>query len=270
MASPYTPGELKWYHLLNEDVLVRFVINLPRQVSDELKWLNFIDRELFSRLVIDLQKDIIHIMKVIALWIWLEEIGYPNIIQDLLQQPNPVLLEVTVEALNCIYYMELSTVPPPAQPHRGDMPFTQGLMRRDISIQFFYNNRYAAMLGMTKVMNNVCAKAFGDIVQQALSQPGPSGEGSSTVVGADSGSGSGSDSHSENSADEEEEISENGTDEETEESLPPPPQTMGIVGGSTANVDSVSHGFEPWAIRSQQENSDNSNDEESSSSDESD
>ncbi|XP_019054121.1 PREDICTED: uncharacterized protein LOC104602219 [Nelumbo nucifera] len=95
--------------------------------TEELKSFHAIDREIFSRLVINLRRDVAVSMRVIAFWIWLEELGYPNIILKMI----------------------------------------------------------SAVQAITKTVNDVLARAFEDIAQQARAS-GSSGSGRNVVAGESS------------------------------------------------------------------------------------
>nr|DAD29293.1 TPA_asm: hypothetical protein HUJ06_030761 [Nelumbo nucifera] len=129
---------------------------------EELRSFHSIDRELYSRLVIKLRRDISTSMQVIALWMWLEDVGYPNIIHKMLSLPDSLVKALADEALICLNCITSDSSPPP--PTNNCIPCTLGLMKQDISLQFFHDNRLSAIRGITKKLNNVCLRTFADIV----------------------------------------------------------------------------------------------------------
>ncbi|XP_010253844.1 PREDICTED: uncharacterized protein LOC104594993 [Nelumbo nucifera] len=138
---------------------------------DELRCFHALDRELYSRMVFSMRRDITQSMQVIALWLWLEDVGYPNIIHKMLSLPDAVVNAVADEAVQCLNCIDANVAPPPPAQSSAcstDMPLTLGLMNQDISLQFFHDNRLTAIRGIAKALNDVCVRAFDDVVQAAL------------------------------------------------------------------------------------------------------
>ncbi|XP_010247829.1 PREDICTED: uncharacterized protein LOC104590783 [Nelumbo nucifera] len=133
--------------------------------TEELKSFHTIDRKLYFRLVINFWRDITQSMKVIALWMWLEDVGYPNIIHQMLSLPDTIVNALADEAVNCLNCIELGEIPPHAN---TNIPLTLKLLKQEISLNFFLNNRISASNGIRKMLNDVCIKAFDDIAYMAL------------------------------------------------------------------------------------------------------
>ncbi|OVA00808.1 hypothetical protein BVC80_9083g116 [Macleaya cordata] len=135
---------------------------------EELRSFHSIDRELYSRLVLNLHRDPFQSMQIIALWICLEQVGYPNIILKMLFLTDDAVNSIAdegVHILNCI----TSEIPPPISTNINVTPLTLDLMNnQEISLQFLYENRLTALSGIMKIVNEVCFKAFEDILWLAL------------------------------------------------------------------------------------------------------
>nr|DAD36969.1 TPA_asm: hypothetical protein HUJ06_007610 [Nelumbo nucifera] len=108
--------------------------------TEELKSFHAIDREIFSRLVINLRRDVAVSMRVIAFWIWLEELGYPNIILKMLPLPDSMVNVLAEEAASCLNYVSVNVTRPSSR-NSNDTPLTSGLMNRNISFQLVHERR---------------------------------------------------------------------------------------------------------------------------------
>ncbi|WVZ12925.1 hypothetical protein V8G54_017455 [Vigna mungo] len=108
-------------------------------------------------------------MQVHALWLWLERVGFRNVVKRILALPNILINEVadeTVVCLNCIN--NSSFIAPPSSFENSEIPLLQSLVDKEISLQFLYENRVSALQGVAKEMQDVCVRAFTDIMQQAI------------------------------------------------------------------------------------------------------
>ncbi|KAF8400977.1 hypothetical protein HHK36_014280 [Tetracentron sinense] len=163
---------------------------------EELRWFHSIDRELYARLVMNLRRDPGQSMQVIAFWIWLEQAGCENIVKKLLTLSNSLVNAVADEAIILLAFLQNDSDLPSPPPRDNDIHLTLSLARNDLSLQFLHEHRLTAISGVSKVVNDVCIRAFQDIVQQALAsgavQPRVRsiGEGSSSGVMPMGGEGS--------------------------------------------------------------------------------
>ena len=130
----------------------------------ELHIYHRIDREVFAWLVTTLMRDPVESLLVIAVWLWLEEKGFSSLISKMSKLSNQmvnVLAREAVSGLNCLESNQLV----PNVPPNGGMYFTSRLLDRiDMSLLFFYHNRFSTIVGVKNVLNNVCAKIFTDIL----------------------------------------------------------------------------------------------------------
>lgn len=134
--------------------------------QEEFNIFHSIDRQLYSILVFNLWRDPVESMQVMALWLWLERLGYDSVVKKMLSLPQILMNELADEAiicLNCIHNNLISS-----SPENNDIPLIQTLMEKEISLQFFLENRLNGIAGITKIMNDVCIRAFSDLMHQAI------------------------------------------------------------------------------------------------------
>ena len=136
---------------------------------EEFNMFHSVDRELYARLVQNLGRNPGQSMQVIALWLWLEQTGYSdNLVTNVLALPGFMLnaiVDETVTCLNCID--DPKPVPLPSS-DANLIPLLQCLTKGAISLQFFQENRIAVIKGVAKLVDEVCTRAFQDILQQTF------------------------------------------------------------------------------------------------------
>ncbi|KAK9088480.1 hypothetical protein Scep_027562 [Stephania cephalantha] len=130
---------------------------------EELRLFYSIDRELFTRLVIRLRRDVGKSMVAISLWLWLEEVGFPNIILKMLSLPDEIVSLVADEAAIIIGFLESSRTKSLSMPSHTLIEMTRSLMNSTLSFQFLHQHRLSVLTGVLRYVENVCAKAFEDI-----------------------------------------------------------------------------------------------------------
>ncbi|MED6192712.1 hypothetical protein PIB30_012604 [Stylosanthes scabra] len=142
--------------------------------TQELHHFHKTDRRLFCFLIFKLRRDITESLLVMALWLWLEHIGYPNLIHAIIKLQNqPKLVEAMVDeaaaCLMCLLDIENSN----DQKSNGDgdgngyckgLVLMKKLIQRDISIRIFHERRYTALAGIKSILKNICSKIFFDIL----------------------------------------------------------------------------------------------------------
>ncbi|MED6209062.1 hypothetical protein PIB30_051034 [Stylosanthes scabra] len=102
-----------------------------------------------------------------ALWLWLEYTGYPNIICTMIQLSDSMVLSLSKEAIMCLD--TLGALQNPIVPNDGGLPLTKILIQKHISLDLFIMKRYTAIAGIKSILNNICARIFKDILQTILS-----------------------------------------------------------------------------------------------------
>ncbi|KAF3439684.1 hypothetical protein FNV43_RR17962 [Rhamnella rubrinervis] len=141
--------------------------------QEEFKQFHGIDRELYTLLVINLQRDPTECMQIIALFLWLERTGFPKIVKKMTTLPYILISELAEEAvtcLNCIHSRssKTSSSSSSTSDQNMDIPLIQCLMEKEISLQFFYENRAHACQEVARIVKDVCVRALADIMQQAI------------------------------------------------------------------------------------------------------
>lgn len=141
--------------------------------QEEFKQFHGIDRELYTLLVIKLRRDPAECMQIIALFIWLERTGFPKIVKKMTTLPYILINELADEAvtcLNCIHSRgsETSSSSSSTSDQNIDIPLMQCLMEKEISLQFFHENRVHAGEELARIVKDVCVRALADIMQQAI------------------------------------------------------------------------------------------------------
>ncbi|KAM4097482.1 hypothetical protein ACJW30_07G003200 [Castanea mollissima] len=134
--------------------------------QEEFNAFHTIDRKLYSLLVIKLWRDPVESLQVMALWLWLEHVGFDNVVHKILLLPYILVNELADEAiicLNCIHTNQISS-----SFDNNDIPLIQSLMEKEISLHFFLENQLNGIVGIAKIVNEVCITALSDIMQQAV------------------------------------------------------------------------------------------------------
>lgn len=138
----------------------------PIVTQEEFKIFHNIDRVLYSRLVFNLNRELAESMQVMALWLWLERSRHVgNLVNKMLSFPDTLINGLADEALlclNCIendqFHLSFST---------SDIPLIHFLGNTGLSLQFFHENRHFIGPAVSKIVTEVCLRAFDDISQQA-------------------------------------------------------------------------------------------------------
>ncbi|XP_016449808.1 uncharacterized protein LOC107774697 [Nicotiana tabacum] len=133
---------------------------------DDLHLFHKIDREVFTRLVVCLSRDPGESLLIMAMWLWLEDVHYPSIIEKMVKLPDEIANNLAEEGATCLKWLESKV---PLGPNdAGDMPFTAIILKRTVSFTTFYQQRFTMISGIKTFLNKVCAIIFADILQHIL------------------------------------------------------------------------------------------------------
>ncbi|KAJ1381378.1 hypothetical protein SESBI_45198 [Sesbania bispinosa] len=88
-------------------------------------------------------------------------------VKKILSLPYTLINDVADETLLCLSCIN-SGIKTPSSSDGNEIPLLQNLMSKEISFQFFYENRVKALQGVAKAVQDVCVRAFTDITQQAM------------------------------------------------------------------------------------------------------
>ncbi|KAK7362500.1 hypothetical protein VNO77_04615 [Canavalia gladiata] len=133
--------------------------------TEELHLFHKTDREVFCFLIFKLRRDITQSLLVMAIWLWLEHNGYPDIIHRVMGLPSSLVNALVNEAVSCLKCLETEN---PVIPHGGGLPLTRTLTQKDISLRIFNEKRYTIVAGIKSVLKNLCARIFSDVLQIIL------------------------------------------------------------------------------------------------------
>ncbi|KAG5018591.1 hypothetical protein JHK82_014534 [Glycine max] len=127
------------------------------------------DREVFSCLVIKLARNPAQSLLVMALWLRLENTGFPNVISKLASLLDTLFNAQANEAETCLKWLELENAP---VPNSGSLSLTSTLIHGETSLQLFSQKRFTAITGIKSILNKICARIFTDILQNILCSTG--------------------------------------------------------------------------------------------------
>ncbi|GAB2287333.1 hypothetical protein Dimus_021713 [Dionaea muscipula] len=170
--------------------------------KEEFHAFHTIDRQLFSILIFNLGRNIEDSTQIMALWIWIERQQQIMIsfVETLLAAPLPLVDAICEESVLCLKVMirddddqyfpssqllsagsgsgtagssrSSRSSSSTAHDHGGGgIPLLRSLLRMDISLRFFYENRVKVLRGVIQIVRDVCLKAFQDIVECKRSLP---------------------------------------------------------------------------------------------------
>ncbi|KAI3965728.1 hypothetical protein MKX01_010685 [Papaver californicum] len=134
--------------------------------AEDIKNFYLDGRVLYRRLVCDSGQEIVISMQAIALWIFLEGMGFPNLVRKLLKTHEMMVNKILDEAQICLGWVESVTPPVPAV-NVSDMPLTERLMGgKPINIMLVYRNRMNVITKVNETVFGSFSIAFEDIIQE--------------------------------------------------------------------------------------------------------
>jgi len=129
------------------------------------------DRELYTILVTNLSRDPSDSMRLLAMWLWLEKVGFRNVIERIVSLPIISINDIADESMICLTCLTNNNNPSLiaiSSSKANDIPLLQSLMDNEISPRFFIQYRVQAIEGMEKTRREDCMSSFGDIMQQVM------------------------------------------------------------------------------------------------------
>ncbi|KAJ4964409.1 hypothetical protein NE237_024348 [Protea cynaroides] len=91
--------------------------------------------------------------------------GYPNIILQMLSYTDTIVNSAATEAVLCLNCIDKNKFPASTE-----IPSTRRLMKKDISLSFFRNNRVSAVRKISQFVTEIGPKAFDDIMDKTVNQ----------------------------------------------------------------------------------------------------
>jgi hypothetical protein len=137
--------------------------------QEEFNMFHTIDRTLFTRLVFNLFRDPAEATQVMALWLWLEMVGeeIDMVYSKILSLPDALLNALVDESVMALACIESDKFPFAFDSADNILPLIQSLTKSGVSLRFFHDNRTGIIRGVTRIINEVCVRAFEDIVKLA-------------------------------------------------------------------------------------------------------
>ncbi|KAL0541038.1 hypothetical protein IC582_021068 [Cucumis melo] len=133
--------------------------------QEEFNMFHTIDRKLFSRMVFSLGREPDESVRVMGFWLWLEKNGEESsLVYKILGLPDVLVDALCDEAVMSLACIENDKFP--FEPDSTvDVPLIQHVSKTPVSLRFFHLNRLGILRGVTKMCNDICNRAFLDILQ---------------------------------------------------------------------------------------------------------
>ncbi|KAI3849841.1 hypothetical protein MKW98_026755 [Papaver atlanticum] len=139
---------------------------------DELRSIYKIDRDMYRKLTVNMLKEPLVCMAVMALWLFMEDLGYPNVIPMLLSYPSDIINSAFEEAKLLVYHIVTRTPPPSSS--LIEMPITLRLIhavgsRAYIPMNNLFHDGTIPYIEIKNKIENLCCTLFEDIFREAMS-----------------------------------------------------------------------------------------------------
>lgn len=105
-------------------------------------------------------------MEIIAFWMWLEEIGHPNITCKIGEFSDDAIRVIAFDSIKCI--AGFSDLTDPSSIANDSPATTFSIEDSPINVAFVNNKRSQALEGISSTLNNVCVKIFTDLLDLSL------------------------------------------------------------------------------------------------------
>ncbi|XP_042055475.1 uncharacterized protein LOC121800000 [Salvia splendens] len=129
---------------------------------EAFKLFHGIDRSLYVILIRDLLRDPLECLYIMGFWLWLERTGFSNFVSKALSLPPFLINELADEAVSCI---KSTNAQFPFSSKATEIPLTRSLVKREIYLQFFIDNRLTAFIEIENLVRGVCLPSLSDIMQ---------------------------------------------------------------------------------------------------------
>ncbi|KAJ7964013.1 Rho guanine nucleotide exchange factor [Quillaja saponaria] len=156
--------------------------------QEEFNMFHNIDRTLFILLVFNMGRDPAEAIQIMAFWMWLEQTNKDmKMVYNILNFPDDYINMLADEAVMALNVIQRDRFPFECNNNNNnnvdvDLPITQNISNSGVSLRFFHNNRLGITQAVTKIVNDVCIRAFSDIVQRVTTGMGPTGLGKTAVM----------------------------------------------------------------------------------------
>ncbi|XVE99391.1 hypothetical protein REPUB_Repub03eG0194200 [Reevesia pubescens] len=143
----------------------------PTISQEEIKLFHTIDRAIFARLVLNLGRDLGESMHVMALFLWLEHYcsRAGNLVYDIQTWPDSLINALADEAVQCFICIKTDEFSfNYFEGTNNIIPLIRRLTKNQLSLRSFHDHRLDIIRGTVQLVQDVCVRAFDDIVQEAL------------------------------------------------------------------------------------------------------
>ncbi|XP_074292987.1 uncharacterized protein LOC141619862 [Silene latifolia] len=123
-----------------------------------------IDRQLFFRLVFQLRRDSSEAMQIMAFWLCLERIHKCPCVKIILTYLDPIIESLVEESLIALRVAESDEYL--ISDDKYDIPILQNIVGKErSSLRHFHENRVVILVGVRNIIQQVCIKAFQDLIR---------------------------------------------------------------------------------------------------------
>ena len=106
-------------------------------------------------------------INVMAFLMWIEWMSKDgNLVANILPHWSDIMLNNLADEVVVILNFVESSHYPNVYVHESNLPLIQHILRRNVTLQFFHEKRLEVINGITKFINDVCVRAFTDIIEQ--------------------------------------------------------------------------------------------------------
>ncbi|KAL3642868.1 hypothetical protein CASFOL_013683 [Castilleja foliolosa] len=144
----------------------RFTVTL-----EEFKLFHGIDRSLYRVLVWDLFRNPVECLYILGLWLWLERVGFSNMVSRILALPPLLINELAEEAVTCLKCVNTLF---PFTSEASEIPLTHSLAKKDISLQYFYQRQPTAFGEIQNIVRGVVLPSVSELMETGHRHSGES------------------------------------------------------------------------------------------------
>ncbi|XXG46636.1 hypothetical protein AAC387_Pa02g1433 [Persea americana] len=144
------------------------MLSLAAMISiSDIVFFHAMDMILYDHLVRTMGVDPEVTKQVITLWLWMESIGYPQLIRQISTYTDDALRRVVAEGEACLRALHSEMEYPVDS---NDIPITAHLAKEPINLRFFRYNKDVVIQGIMNVSNKVCRIIFDDNIMRTAAR----------------------------------------------------------------------------------------------------
>lgn len=143
-------------------------ITRPCMRLEDLKIIHEDERAIYSILVSNFWRNPWECLQIMSLWLWLERMGFGNLISKIYSQPLCKMNELADEASICLKCVNGAQLPFSGEDI--EIPLTRNLMTKEISLKFFHDIRLIALSEIGRLATEVYVPVLADIMAKAINE----------------------------------------------------------------------------------------------------